>query len=109
MVIVEASYPRSGGYPGRIFIGNDRCLDGLKRLVEVIHEGGAKACMMVCPYGAIRQVHGKMIKCDLCDGNPKCAKWCPTGAIRFTKMTSSQFPRSKKTIQFLMKTIAEGR
>ena len=45
MVIVEASYPRS--YPGRIFLGDDRCLDGLKRLVEVIHEGGAKACIEV--------------------------------------------------------------
>jgi 2,4-dienoyl-CoA reductase-like NADH-dependent reductase (Old Yellow Enzyme family)/thioredoxin reductase len=47
MVIIEASYPRSGGYPGRIFVGADQCLDGLRKLVEVIHEGGAKACIEV--------------------------------------------------------------
>ena len=47
MVTIEASYPRSGGYPGRIFVGSDQCLDGLKKLVEVIHEGGAKACIEV--------------------------------------------------------------
>lgn len=47
MVTVEASYPRSGGYPGRIFIGRDECLKGLERLVRVIHEGGAKACIEV--------------------------------------------------------------
>jgi len=45
MVIVEASYPR--GYPGRIFVGSDQCLDGLRKLVEVIHEGGGKACIEV--------------------------------------------------------------
>lgn len=45
MIIVEASYPRA--YPGRIFLGGDQCLDGLKRLVEVIHQGGAKACIEV--------------------------------------------------------------
>jgi len=45
MVIVEASYPRS--YPGRIFLGSDQCLDGLRELVKVIQEGGAKACIEV--------------------------------------------------------------
>jgi 2,4-dienoyl-CoA reductase-like NADH-dependent reductase (Old Yellow Enzyme family)/thioredoxin reductase len=45
LVIVEASYPR--GYPGRIFVGSDQCLDGLTKLVNVIHEGGAKACIEV--------------------------------------------------------------
>ena len=47
MVTIEASYPRAGGYPGRISVGNDKCLDGLKKLVKVIHEGGAKACIEV--------------------------------------------------------------
>lgn len=47
MVIVEASYPRSEVYPGRIFIGHDKCLLGLKKLVDVIHRGGAKACIEI--------------------------------------------------------------
>lgn len=50
MVTIEASYPRSGGYPGRIFLGNDQCIPGLKRLAEVIHRGGSKACIQINPH-----------------------------------------------------------
>jgi len=50
MVTIEASYPRSGGYPGRIFLGNDLCIPGLRKLVEVIHNGGAKACIQINPH-----------------------------------------------------------
>lgn len=50
MVIVESSYPRTGGYPGRIFLDNDQCISGLRKLVETIHEGGAKACIQINPH-----------------------------------------------------------
>jgi carbon-monoxide dehydrogenase iron sulfur subunit len=70
---------------------------------------GCKACVIVCPYGAIRDVGGKMLKCDLCDGDPRCAKWCPTQAIRVVKDTSSEMARSKKAIQFLIRSIEDGR
>jgi len=50
MVTIEASYPRSGSYPGRIFLGDDRCIPGLQRLAEIIHEGGAKACIQINPH-----------------------------------------------------------
>jgi 2,4-dienoyl-CoA reductase-like NADH-dependent reductase (Old Yellow Enzyme family)/thioredoxin reductase len=45
MVTVEGSYFRP--FPRRISVGNDKCLPGLKKLVEVIHEGGAKACLQI--------------------------------------------------------------
>lgn len=70
---------------------------------------GCKACMMVCPYGAIRAIDDKMTKCDLCEGDPGCVKWCPTEAIRFVKMGSSEIPRNKKLVQFLIKNVTEGR
>ena len=70
---------------------------------------GCKACMMACPYGAIRFFGGKMIKCDLCNGKPQCAKWCPTGAIRLVKDESSEVLRSKKMVGVMIKNIAEGR
>jgi 2,4-dienoyl-CoA reductase-like NADH-dependent reductase (Old Yellow Enzyme family)/thioredoxin reductase len=50
IVTIEASYPRSVAYPGRIFLGNGQCIPGLKRLSEVIHKGEAKACIQINPH-----------------------------------------------------------
>lgn len=40
---------------------------------------------MACPFGAIGQEPEtrKMIKCDLCGGEPKCVRWCPNEAIQY--------------------------
>jgi len=27
------------------------------------------------------------IKCDLCEGEPLCVKWCPTKALKYTPLT----------------------
>ena len=67
------------------------------------------ACMMVCPYGAVREDSEKMIKCDLCDGDPVCVRWCPTHAIRFIPEGSSEIPRDKRMIQTIMKNLREDR
>ena len=44
---------------------------------------GCKVCTIACPYGTINfnSDTGKVVKCDLCDGDPQCAEACPTGAI----------------------------
>ena len=70
---------------------------------------GCKACLIVCPYGAINVVNGKMKKCELCDGDPMCVKWCPTDAIMTTKSGSSEIPRSKKMIESLIRLVVDGR
>lgn len=70
---------------------------------------GCKACIMVCPYGAINFVKGETVKCELCDGDPMCAKWCPTGAIRMVKSGSSQMQKSKKMVESLIKLVADSR
>jgi len=73
LVIVEAAYPRRGGYPpspghaGRINLDSDRVLPSLRRLAEVIHTGGAKAVLQLNihrgrndeldPASAIEAVH----------------------------------------------------
>jgi Fe-S-cluster-containing hydrogenase component 2 len=46
---------------------------------------GCKVCTIACPFGTINynQATGKVIKCDLCEGEPECAKACPTDAIVF--------------------------
>lgn len=44
---------------------------------------GCGECVGACQFEMIRinESSGKAFKCDLCDGAPQCARWCPTGAI----------------------------
>lgn len=50
LIFVEASYPRSGGYRGRVYLDNDEVIPGLRELVNVIHNGGAKAGIEINPH-----------------------------------------------------------
>lgn len=34
-----------------------------------------------CPFNALFAFNGKLIHCDLCQGDPECVKSCPTGAL----------------------------
>ena len=48
---------------------------------------GCKVCMEACPATPPRirfnAVKNKSFKCDLCNGEPQCVKFCPTGAITY--------------------------
>ena len=46
---------------------------------------GCKVCTIACPFGTVNynQDTGKVVKCDLCGGDPKCATACPTEAITY--------------------------
>jgi Fe-S-cluster-containing dehydrogenase component len=48
---------------------------------------GCRLCMFNCPYGAIDfdAVSGRLIKCDLCGGDPECVKYCSVKAITYTE------------------------
>ena len=47
---------------------------------------GCKMCMLACPFGVIsfEAESGTISKCDTCDGDPECVKFCTAGALRFT-------------------------
>jgi len=46
---------------------------------------GCKVCTIACPFGTVNYsaLTGKVVKCDLCGGDPKCATACPTDAITY--------------------------
>ncbi len=51
---------------------------------------GCMSCVFACPFGAtyVDQETGKILKCDLCDGDPTCVKVCPTGALTFEEVSA---------------------
>jgi carbon-monoxide dehydrogenase iron sulfur subunit len=46
---------------------------------------GCRSCMAVCPFGAMNYnvIDKKVFKCDLCGGDPQCAKFCEVHAVSF--------------------------
>jgi carbon-monoxide dehydrogenase iron sulfur subunit len=51
---------------------------------------GCKMCVMACPFGGmgIDVVARQVIKCDLCDGDPACVRFCDPEALRFVPASS---------------------
>jgi anaerobic carbon-monoxide dehydrogenase iron sulfur subunit len=45
---------------------------------------GCRICMVACPFGAMRYdpARKKVFKCQLCDGDPQCVKFCPNEALK---------------------------
>jgi Fe-S-cluster-containing hydrogenase component 2 len=46
---------------------------------------GCKLCMFNCPYGAIDYYAHQLVKCDLCEGDPECVKYCSVKAITWAE------------------------
>jgi Fe-S-cluster-containing hydrogenase component 2 len=46
---------------------------------------GCRTCVSACPFGAMTfdVVDRKVIKCDLCDGQPQCVRFCDMKAVDF--------------------------
>lgn len=57
---------------GAMVINYDKCI-------------GCRMCVARCPFGAARYdpVRKKAFKCELCDGDPQCVKFCPVEALKF--------------------------
>ncbi len=46
---------------------------------------GCRACVSACPFGAMSfdVIGRKVLKCDLCDGEPQCVRFCEEKAVDY--------------------------
>jgi len=58
---------------------------------------GCKVCAMVCPIGgvSIDPVSHVAYKCDLCDGDPECVKYCDVEAISYIPKVKADINRKR--------------
>jgi len=59
---------------------------------------GCKFCVAACPFGAmgIDPVARKVIKCDLCDGDPTCVKFCETKALQYVDASTVNITKMRE-------------
>lgn len=74
------------------------CIKRENGILKIIKDEciGCEACVEACPYNAIKMVGEIAIKCDLCDGDPNCVKFCSLGAIKFDEGPKQNFDDVRK-------------
>lgn len=50
---------------------------------------GCKTCILACPFGSptFDKYEHITVKCDYCDGDPQCVRFCEVGAIQFINVS----------------------
>jgi len=66
---------------------------------------GCRSCVAVCPFGAMsyNTTDKKVFKCDLCEGDPQCARFCEVNAIEFVPAGDVSIDRKRDAAQRVTK------
>jgi carbon-monoxide dehydrogenase iron sulfur subunit len=69
---------------------------------------GCRMCVAICPFGGMGfdVLAKKVMKCDLCDGEPQCARFCDVHAVSYVD-ADAQSIQKKKAVADKFSSIAQ--
>jgi carbon-monoxide dehydrogenase iron sulfur subunit len=63
---------------------------------------GCHQCVVACPFGAIEYLkQQKLIKCDLCGGDPVCVNFCFYDCLKFIELSDEIYQKRSKKLKAL--------
>jgi Fe-S-cluster-containing hydrogenase component 2 len=62
---------------------------------------GCRSCVSVCPFGAMNfnTIDRRVLKCDVCDGDPQCVRFCDVKAVDFIEADEVSIIKSRKAAE----------
>lgn len=68
-----------------------------------------KMCVQACPFGgsAFDPIGSRILKCDLCGGDPACVKYCKQSALRYVDANKANVER-KRAYAAKLKAVTMG-
>ncbi len=62
---------------------------------------GCRSCVSACPFGAMifNPTDRKVFKCDLCDGDPQCVRFCEEKAVDFVEADKVSLSKRRKAAE----------
>jgi anaerobic carbon-monoxide dehydrogenase iron sulfur subunit len=82
---------------GRLMVDYDVCI-------------GCRSCVAVCPFGAMsfNVIDKQVFKCDLCDGDPQCVRFCDRKAVDFVAPDDVSIDKKRVAAERLSKAGKEA-
>ena len=82
---------------GRVMVNQDKCI-------------GCRSCVTVCPFGAMNFsiIDRKVFKCDLCDGDPQCVRFCDMKAVDYVHAGDVSTEKKRSAAERLSKAAKEA-
>ncbi len=65
---------------------------------------GCRTCVSVCPFGAMHfdAIGRRVIKCDMCDGDPQCVRFCEVKALSVVEAGDMSLERKRTAAMRLL-------